>query len=110
MFLYIVCREGYIDIIKVIYSNVNRQIVLRLLDVRNFEGVNCLYLVVVNFYFDMVKLLVDIGVDVNVKDGMYYFIIFYYVVEKNSEELLECVLDLENISLIEMSYFGEIVL
>lgn len=108
--LHIACREGYIDIIKVIHSNANRQAVLRSLDARNFEGVNCLHLAAVNLHFDMVKLLANIGVDVNAKDGMYHFTILHYAVEKNSEELLECVLDLENISLTETSYSGETAL
>lgn len=108
--LHIACREGYIEIIKVIHSNANRQTVLGSLEARNFEGLNCLHLAAVNLHFDMVKLLANIGVDVNAKDGMYHFTILHYAVEKNSEELLECVLNLENISLTETSYSGETAL
>lgn len=108
--LHIACREGYIGIIKIIHSNADRRAVLGSLETRNFDGLNCLHLAAGNFHFDLVRLLADYGVDVNAKDGMYHFTILHYAVEKNSKELLECVLDLENISLTETSYSGETAL
>lgn len=108
--LHIACKEGYIEIIKVIHSNADRRAVLWSLEARNFDGLNCLHLAAVNFHFDLVRLLADFGVDVNAKDGMYHFTVLHYAVEKNSKELLECVLDLKNITLTETSYSRETAL
>lgn len=108
--LHIASREGFEDIVEIILRTANRQSILECIETRNYNGQNCLHLAAFNLRFEIVRLLVSNGADVNATDGMYNKTILHYAVDKHSSDLLHCVLRLENVCLTVTSYAGETAL
>lgn len=108
--LHIVCREGYIEILQEVLTIADKTSVLQCLEARDYNGHTCLHLAALFLHLDIIKLLAEVGANVNAKDGTYNYTILHYAVQKRDLKLLECALSLERISLEETSYSGETAL
>ena len=102
--LFIICKNGYNNILNIIIKYYNN-----IINKYELNKMNCLLIACKFGHFETVKLLIESKADITITDGWNHTCIYYATISKNIE-LLQYLLNIINNQLLNISLIGNIKL
>ncbi|KAK3596453.1 hypothetical protein CHS0354_015925 [Potamilus streckersoni] len=101
--MHIACRTGASDTLYLLTESLSSQ---NDLEIRNYDGLKCIHLAVLNNNLDIIRFLLNSGADINAGDAKSGRTVFHWAAEYGKSELLDLILSRKDVDINMQTYDG----